>query len=157
LRYLQQNTDRLQALSLYHATMIYSRTSMFPGQRIAPLSNGPSTLQADTEHRCSSIVEMAAAYITPGLPTQHHSRHIIFPLFLAGMASTNALIKTRAVSVMTTLTAGGIGQNTFMTRTLLQAVIQEQNEMLRMGRRMEEVDWLELAEERDLRVANCGL
>ena len=81
----------------------------------------------------------------------------IFPLFLAGVASTQPDAKIQAIDIMKAIVSGGIGQNTFRTRQLLAAVCEEQRRVVNSGGRMEHVDWLEVARERGLSVVNCGL
>lgn len=85
-------------------------------------------------------------------------RHVGFPLFMAGVATTQPDTKIQAMNLMTAFQReGGIGQNTYRTRQLLIAVCEEQRAMVGAGGRMEQVDWLALAKERGLSVVNCGL
>lgn len=138
---------------LYYAAVIYSRTSMFPGQRRIPIANLQDML-ADTERRVASIITIAANQL------EHNHldrRHIVFPLFMAGFATSQSDAKVQALDIMKAYEGSGIGQNTYTTRRLLTAVYEEQRKLAEAGRRIEDVDWLAVAKERALTIVNCGL
>ena len=126
---------------------------MFPGQRIITVANQHETL-TDTEHRISSIIALATAQLEAG---HLDRRKIVFPVFMAGVATTQSDIKVQALSIIKALETTGIGQNTYRTRQLLTAVYEEQAQTEKVGGRMEDVDWLIVARERSLTVVNCGL
>lgn len=138
---------------LYHAAVIYSRTSMFPGQRRIPVAN-QQDINADTERRVASIISIAASQLER---RQLDRRHIIFPLFMAGFVTTHPDAKIQALDIIKAYEGTGIGQNTYRTRRLLTAVYEEQRRMAEAGRRIEDVDWPAVAKERSLTVVNCGL
>lgn len=133
--------------------MIYSRTSMFPGQSHIPVAN-QSDIHADTERRILSIISVATAQLQQG---RLDRRHVIFPLFMAGFATTQPDVKIRVLELIKTYEGSGIGQNTYRTRQLLTAVYEEQRRRANEGGSMEGVDWLFVARERSLTVVNCGL
>ncbi|KAI5358545.1 Putative zn(2)-C6 fungal-type DNA-binding domain, fungal transcription factor [Septoria linicola] len=141
------------ALLLYHATAIYTRTSMFPGQRQIPIANYVE-LQADTERRVLAILGIAGQQVEQGAVDQ---RNTVFAIFIAGVASTKGESKARAVDLIRAFEGHGIGQNTYRTRQLLVAVCEEQRLAASSGRRMQDVEWLTIARDRGLGVANCGL
>lgn len=126
---------------------------MFPGQRRIPVAN-QSDIHADTERRIVSIMSVATAQLHHG---QLDRRHIIFPLFMAGFATTQPDIKIRVLDIIKTFEGSGIGQNTYRTRQLLTAVYEEQRRRANEGGSMEGVNWLVVAKERSLMVVNCGL
>ena len=133
--------------------MIYSRTSMFVRQRSVPIANHQAIL-ADTERRIMSIIALAAAQLEA---RQLDRRHVVFPLFMAGFATTQPDIKIQALDIIKAYEGTGIGQNTYTTRRLLTAVYEEQRRVVDAGGRLEDVDWLRVARERSLMVVNCGL
>ncbi|KAF2769318.1 hypothetical protein EJ03DRAFT_293334 [Teratosphaeria nubilosa] len=142
------------AFVMYQAAVIYSRTSMFPQQHLIPTAN-QAELHTDTERRCMNITNLGASYVQE---RHQDRRHIVFPLFLAGVVTTNLDAKVRISEIIEALQRnGGIGQNTLQTRKLLQAVIEEQRLALEGGGRIEQVDWLALARSKGLGVVNCGL
>lgn len=84
-------------------------------------------------------------------------REVVFPIFMAGVATTNPNAKGKAIELLKGYEGNGIGQNTSVVRRLLVAVCEEQNRRVAAGRRMEEVEWLRVGRERGLSVVNCGL
>ncbi|KAK5132563.1 hypothetical protein LTR08_008880 [Meristemomyces frigidus] len=142
------------AMYIYQAAVLYVRTTMFPGQRLIPIAN-QADIHIDTERRCQFILTMASADLERGLMER---RHIVFPLLMAGFATTQPDAKIQAINIMTAFQReGSIGQNTHRTRQLLVAVCEEQGAVVSAGGRMEQVEWLALAKERGLSVVNCGL
>lgn len=143
-----------QAYLLYQTATVYSRTSMFPSQRTIPIAQ-QANIHADTEHRCRSIIALAEFYLESN--TLEH-RHVVFPLLIAGVATVQSDLKVRAIELMKAFQRhGGIGQNTYRTRQLLQEVCEEQRAVVTRGGRTEQVDWLTIAKERSLTVVNAGL
>lgn len=139
---------------LYQTAIIYSRTSLFPGQRLVPVAHS-GDVHLDTERRCISILNMARSHLENG---EFERRHVIFSLLLAGFATTQPNAKVQAIDMMRAFeTTGGIGRNTARARQLLSAVCDEQQKRIDEGGRLEQVDWLVLARERGLSVVNCGL
>jgi len=141
---------------LYQAAIVYSRTSMFPHHRsIPPHHQHDPHLHADTERRCASILTLASTHLETD---QLVCRHDLFPLFIAGVATTQPDAKIHAIDCAKAFErAGGIGRNTARTRRLLVAVCEEQRRVVGAGGRMEMVEWWAVAEERGLGVVNCGL
>lgn len=133
--------------------MIYTRTSMYPGQRLIQSMNQPN-LVADTEARVDVILSVASHIAQEQAWDQ---RHIIFPIFMAGFATKQSDSKVRAIELIRLFEGSGIGQNTSTTRKLLTAVCEEQAQSIAAHRSMEEVDWLCVLGDRGLRVSNCGL
>ncbi|EMC91412.1 hypothetical protein BAUCODRAFT_39585 [Baudoinia panamericana UAMH 10762] len=147
------------AYVLYQAAVIYSRTSMFPAQRTIPMAN-QSEVHADTERRCVSVLALASSHLSNGEQvggTLMAQRHFVFPIFMAGVATTQPDVKIQAIDVIKVMETGGIGQNTYRTRQLLLAVCEEQRRVASIGGRMEQVDWLLLAKEKGFNLVNCGL
>jgi hypothetical protein len=142
-----------QAFLLYQSATIYARTSMFPGQSLIPSANQAAFL-ADTSTRVSHIFTLTISIIANG---DLDRREVVFPVFIAGVATSNPNAKARAIDLLKTLEGHGIGQNTSVVRRLLEGVCAEQNRRVAAGRRMEEVDWLRFGRERGMSVVHCGL
>ena len=158
---------------LFHAAMIYSRTSMYPGQGRMPTANQHSLL-ADTEARVAAILSLAMPQIptATNTATNHSSssnnsnnnigisttaRHLVFPVFIAGVATALMPNKTAAINTISRLEDSGIGRNTVRTRRLLVLVYEEQARRVQAGGKIEDVDWLQIARAHGLDVVNCGL
>ncbi|KAK3715258.1 hypothetical protein LTR37_007225 [Vermiconidia calcicola] len=141
------------AYLMYQTATIYSRTSMLKCQRRFPIANQQEVF-ADTERRTLSIMRLVSTY----LASRHFDRrHVVFPLFMAGFATTQPDVKIQALDVIKAFESTGIGQNTYVTRRLLTAVCEEQRRFAEAGGKMEDVDWFEVARDRSLTVINCGL
>ncbi|KAK4553012.1 hypothetical protein LTR86_009936 [Recurvomyces mirabilis] len=151
------------AFLLYQASIIYSRTSMFPSQRTIPLAN-QADVYTDTERRCYSILALASEYVSASQQRSDSNttsyRHMVLPIFMAGIATTQADGKNQAIHIIKAMESpakGSIGQNTLRTRQLLLAVCEEQGRVVNTGGRMEQVDWFAISRERGLNIVNCGL
>lgn len=127
---------------------------MFYRQRSIPTAQ-QQELFADTESRIMAIVALAASQLETRRLAEH--RHVIFPLFIAGFATSQPDIKIQALNIVKAYEGMGIGQNTYTTRQLLSAVYEEQRLAVDEGRRMEDVDWITVARNRSLTISNCGL
>ena len=123
---------------------------MFPGQRRIPVANQLNVL-TDTEQRVLSILSVATSQLEQG---QLDRRHIVFPLFMAGFATSQPDVKVQALDILKTYEGSGIGQNTYRTRQLLTWIYEEQRRRADEGGRMEDVDWLAPARERSLTTLN---
>jgi hypothetical protein len=126
---------------------------MFPTQPLIPTAN-QAAYQADTATRVSHILTLTMSIHATG---ELDRREVVFPIFIAGVATTNPNAKATAIDLLKSYEGHGIGQNTSVVRKLLVAVCDEQRGRMAGGRRMEEVEWLRVGKERGLSVVNCGL
>lgn len=126
---------------------------MFPSQRLLPVAN-QAAFNADTSTRASHILTLASQILANG---DVERREVVFPIFIAGLATSNADAKVRAIELLKAFEGHGIGQNTSVVRRLLVGVSEEQRRRVELGGRVEEVDWLIYGRERGLSVVNCGL
>lgn len=148
-----QLTD-VQALVLYDAAMLYSRTSMFPSQRRIPIANYVEIV-TDSDRRVASIIKIATQQLQTG---QLDRRHVIFPLLLAGITTTQPDAKIQALDLMKMYEGSGIGQNTYNARQLLGAVYEAQRVAAERGGRMDcDVEWMAVIKDRKMALVNCGL
>lgn len=126
---------------------------MFPGQRLIPHASA-ALLSADSASRVSHIHTLASSILASG---DLDRREVVFPVFIAGIATSDANAKITSINLLKSFEGHGIGQNTSVVRRLLVGVCEEQNRLLERGRRMEEVDWMRFGRERGMSVVNCGL
>ena len=126
---------------------------MFPSQSLIPTANQAAFL-ADTGTRVSNILTLAMSIFANG---ELDRREVVFPIFMAGVATNNPNAKAKAMDLLKSYDGHGIGQNTSVVRKLLGAVCEEQRRRVAAGRRMEEVEWLRFGRERGMSVVNCGL
>lgn len=127
---------------------------MFPAQHRTQNPIPAPDSQADTERRAMSILAVASSI----LETQNlAARHVVFPLFIAGVAALQPDAKVEALELIAAFETTGVGKNTARTRQLLKAVYEEQRRAFDAGASMGDVDWLAVARERSLTIINCGL
>jgi hypothetical protein len=104
------------------------------------------------ELRATKILTLAASQ---AINPVH--RNVVFPIFIAGVATSIESNKSAAIELIGRLEDSGIGRNTNRTKRLLVAVCEEQRRLVAVGGSQEEVDWLEIARANKLDVVNCGL
>jgi hypothetical protein len=124
---------------------------MYPGQGRMPFANRQAIV-TDMELRATKILTLAA----PQAINPVH-RNIIFPVFMAGVATSVESNKSAAIELIGRLEDTGIGRNTHRTKQLLVAVCEEQRRLVAVGGSQQEVEWLEIARANKLDVVNCGL
>lgn len=123
---------------------------MYPGQQF---HNTPD-LKTEVAHRCATIISLATAVVEAHNFDQHH---IVFPTFLAGVATQDPDLKMCAINIMRAMEGTGISRNASRSCELLVAVCEEQRSRVMSGGHAEEVDWITLAKSRGLGVVNFGL
>ncbi|PNS20517.1 hypothetical protein CAC42_5967 [Sphaceloma murrayae] len=135
---------------LFHCiNVIYSSTSMFPGQ---PFSN-PS-LSAEVARQCRHVLALAQTVLQTGLWGRPP---LVFAVFLAGVASPEAEIKSAAIQIIREFERNSFNRNVRGAKELLMTVCEEQRQRVIHGGRQEEVDWLELARSRQMEIVDFGL
>lgn len=127
---------------------------MFPSQLLLPSASAHQTA-SNTNLRASQILALATAILEQTADLSR--REVVFPIFMAGVATSNPAAKAKAINLLKSFEGHGIGQNTSVVRRLLVGVCEEQGRRVEVGRRAEEVEWLGWGRERGLSVVNCGL
>lgn len=138
------------ASSLYRACLIYSHTSMWPSQR---LDTGPG-FDDEIAVSASEILTIAQKIVNTG---RLESRFIVFPLFLAGFATSDGSQKMLAMDLIQQLEEKSIGGNTTATRKALSILYERQTHRFLMSGQDRDVDYLEVMLEQGLQVVNFGL
>jgi hypothetical protein len=137
------------AYMLYLACLIYSHTSMWPTQRY---DIGPDF---DDEIACaaSQIINIAERIINA---KRFELRFIVFPLFIAGYASSDGNQKMVALDLIQRTEESSIGGNTFVTRRALQIVYERQtSQFMSIGHSLG-VCWKNIMVEQGLQVVHLG-
>ena len=143
-------TAGYQAYFLYYACIIYSHTSMYASQRI---EIGPGD-EYEIRQSARKILQFAHEKIISGHLEQ---RALVFPIFMAGFASTGAEDKTLAVELIRQMEKDSISSNTRATRELLEVIYERQDASFsRLGHSLD-VDWIQVMLERGLKVVAIGL
>ena len=159
IEHLKQSVDLLphrsrnvfeHALMLYRACIIYSRTSMWSTQR---LDIGP---EHDAEIAlCVQDILQTAEGIISG--SRLGLRFIVFPLFMAGVASASGAEKMMALDLIASMEKESIGTNTTATRHALQIVYERQTQQFMSVGHSLHVNWMEVMIEQGLQVVSFGL
>lgn len=138
------------AAALYRACIIYSHTSMWPGQR---LDTSP---HYDTEIAVASkqILRMTREALRKD---RAGCGWMVFPVFMASVAITDGGQRMLALEILRAIERTSIGRNTANTRRALAVVYEKQNEPFMITGQSLNVDWLEIMIEHDLMVVNFGL
>ncbi|OAP62188.1 hypothetical protein AYL99_04391 [Fonsecaea erecta] len=138
------------AASLYRACIIYSHTSIWPGQR---LETSPDY---DTEIAVASsqILQMTSKALAED---RSYCRYLVFPVFMAGFVATDGAHRMHAVDLLREMEKSSIGRNTTTTRKVLAAVYEKQNERFMNTGQSLDVDWMHVMVEEDLMIVNFGL
>ncbi|EER42675.1 conserved hypothetical protein [Histoplasma capsulatum H143] len=147
---LQLNHD-IFATTLFHASLIYSYTSMWSSQSIET-GGGPAL---EISQRTTAILHVASSIVHAG---RFDLRFIVFPLFMAGVASSSSSQKMLALDLLSGIEGNeSVGRNVTTTRHVLQIVFQRQTEgYMRKGHALD-VDWMEIMIEQGLQMVNFGL
>ncbi|MCJ1317526.1 hypothetical protein MMC15_002851 [Xylographa vitiligo] len=135
---------------LYRACLIYSHTSMWSTQRTDTTSE---YLEEVTKY-ASEIIDVVSGTVRR---RQFEHGFVVFPLFLAGIATSSAEDKTLAHELMKEMEQESVGNNKRATRKLLEAVYEAQNARQMVVGHPLDVDWIQVMTEKKLHVINFGL
>lgn len=137
------------AWTLYRACIIYSHTSMWAGQR---LETSPD-YDMEITNAAQQIIQVAQTIVTES----DNSRFLIFPLFMAGFASTNGTQKALVLDLIKQLEEKSICHNAQTTRACLEVIYEQQSERFTYTGHSLDVDWLQVMRERRISLVNFGL
>ena len=103
----------------------------------------------------SSILQVAEEIVSA---SRFDLRFIVFPVFMAGVASSSGSQKMLALDLLSSIESHeGVGRNVTTTRHVLQIVCQRQTEgFMKRGHSLD-VDWIEIMIEQGLQMVNFGL
>lgn len=138
------------AWTLYHACIIYSHTSMWPGQTMDTSPDFCMEIAASSHQILQVAQSIIPAY-------SYSSRFLTFPLFMAGVASTVGSEKSLAVDLISKIESEAIGRNIKATRYALETIYERQNRHFMHTGHSLDVDWLQVMLEQGLAVVNFGL
>ncbi|KAI4853123.1 hypothetical protein E4T44_01037 [Aureobasidium sp. EXF-8845] len=134
----------------YSSALIYLHTSMYRGQQV-----DASYLQhKEISSHCRFVLAKANLIISSGATEQNY---VIFPVFLAGVASSNDHDQNSAIGIIRALERTGISSGACRSRQLLEAICVEQRRLVQCGGSAAEVDWVSYSNEMGLRRVNMGL
>ncbi|THY12915.1 hypothetical protein D6D00_10327 [Aureobasidium pullulans] len=134
----------------YSAAMIYLHTSMYRGQRMHVLV----AQRREILFHCRLVLAKASAIIESEAPQPNH---VVFPVFLAGVSSSNDHDRNRAIGLIRILESTAIGDGASRSRQLLETICAEQRTLVQKGGNAAELDWISYAKGRGLVVLNMCL
>lgn len=141
-----------QASTMFHVFLLYSLTSLWPGQRL--LRSGTST-EEEIHHHAAAILRIAEDIIRLG---RFDRRFVIFPIFLAGAtADFSSGLKDLATDLIFKLEQQGMGRNASTARLLLQIVYDRQAQQSIHAGHTPDVDWIDIMHEHEFQLVNFGL
>jgi hypothetical protein len=123
---------------------------MWPGQRLAPDSASDEIIG----HHAAVILQVTENIVNSG---RFDLRFIIFPLFMAGVATASGGQKMMAMDLMSSMEKEGVGRNATTTRHVLQIVYERQTQQFMTVGHSLDVDWAGIMVEQGLQVVNFGL
>ena len=148
---LPSRTQRVfhHAWTLYRACMIYSHTSMWPAQRLDTSPDYDNEITAAAQQ----IVHVSQAI----LANSSNARFLVFPLFMAGYASTNGNHKFLVLDLIEKIEENSLGHNARLLKSLLQAIYKRQEQQFMNTGHSLNVDCLQIMMEMRVSVVNFGL
>ena len=148
---MQVRADMLnQTYALYHATLLYSYTSMWPHQRLEMDAESI----AETSQSVSEILHLAREIIANGC---NERKFMVFPLFMAGVATRNPSDQQLVKRLLEGFESNSIGGAMPATRQILEIVYQKQREATVQGGNPVMVDWIDMIAERGLQLIDARL
>lgn len=105
-------------------------------------------------HHVSGILQVAECIVNAG---RLDLRFIVFPIFMAGVASSSGAQKMMAMDLLSNMERDGVGRNASTIRQLLQIVYERQTQQFMMMGHPLDVDWAGMMVEHGLQVVNFGL
>ena len=109
----------------------------------------------EIEQRASAILNIASEVVTAG---RFDLRFIVFPIFIAGVASNSPSQKMAALDLLSAIEGSeAVGRNVTTTRHVLQVVFQRQTDAYMTQGHALDVDWIDIMAEQGLQMVNFGL
>ncbi|THW32600.1 hypothetical protein D6D22_09533 [Aureobasidium pullulans] len=133
----------------YSVAMIYLHTSMYRNQRVHVLV----AQRREILFHCRLVLDKASAIIESEAPQPNH---VVFPVFLAGVLSSNDHDRNRAIGLIRILESTAIGDGASRSRQLLEAICAEQRTLVQKGGNAAELDWISYAKARGLIILNMS-
>ncbi|OOF96931.1 hypothetical protein ASPCADRAFT_165160 [Aspergillus carbonarius ITEM 5010] len=109
-----RSQNLLQQLAiLFHTCLLFSSTSLWPGQRLEP----GAASDEEVHHHAAQILQIVSAMIEKG--REGDRRYTAFPIFLAGAVSPSSGLKMMALELLSNLEDHEIGYNAATTSNIL--------------------------------------
>ncbi|KAF3942036.1 hypothetical protein ABW19_dt0201155 [Dactylella cylindrospora] len=112
-----------QATLFYYALNIYARTSMWPQQtqEMSDIDSNSTEIALSIQaiiSECTQVLNSPEIFFSTGF--------LVFPLFMVGVAATDARDKTWVLDALTRAGANTVGRNCLVVKAALQNIYQHQ-------------------------------
>ncbi|PYI09034.1 hypothetical protein BO78DRAFT_405231 [Aspergillus sclerotiicarbonarius CBS 121057] len=146
-----RSQNLLQQLAiLFHTCVLFSSTSLWPGQRLEP----GATPDEEVHHHAARILQIVSTMVERG--REGDRRFTTFPIFLAGAVAPSSGLKMMALELLSNLEDHDIGYNSAATCQMLQVLFERQIQHSRRGGHALEIEWVEVLAEHGLQLVNYG-
>jgi hypothetical protein len=135
---------------LYHTSLLFSYTSLWPGQSFG-LGAAP---QEEIRHHAAAVFSVAESVMAQSKGNDWCS--VTFPVFLAGSATPSSDLKVIALNMLSRLEAQEIGRNATSIRYLFQVVYERQMQQSHGVGHPGSADWIEILAEHGLSLVTYG-
>ncbi|GFF49318.1 hypothetical protein IFM46972_08771 [Aspergillus udagawae] len=139
-----------QTSLLYHTSLLFSYTSLWPGQSFG-LGAAP---QEEIRHHAAAVFSVAESVMAQSKGNDWRS--VTFPVFLAGSATPSSDLKVIALDMLSRLEAQEIGRNATSIRYLFQVVYERQTQQSQGVGHPGSADWIEILAEHGLSLVTYG-
>ena len=139
-----------RAAALYQACIIYSYTSMWSTQRSDMCPNGNIRVAMASKQ----ILLTTSKILRSGRADR---LYLVFPLFMAGFASSDGEQKSIAIRLIESMESDSIRCNASATRKALMVVYEKQRQRFMMTGQNLDVDWMDVIREQHMPILNFGL
>ncbi|KAK9577900.1 hypothetical protein V6Z90_006666 [Aspergillus fumigatus] len=133
-----------QTSLLYHTSLIFSYTSLWPGQCLGP----GAAPQEEVRHHAAAIFSIAESVMAQS--KENCWRSVTFPVFLAGSVTSSSDLKVIALDMLSRLEVREIGRNATSIRYLFQVVYERQMQQSQGVGHPGSADWMEILAEHGL-------
>ncbi|PLB36327.1 uncharacterized protein BDW47DRAFT_108790 [Aspergillus candidus] len=128
---------------VFHTTMLFSYTSLWPGQ--GSELNGAA--DHEMQHHATMILRLVEAMASTTIDSDRHLH--IFPIFLAGVGAPWGDLKIRAWELLSILEEEEMGYRAAATCYMLQLVYERQMQQAEDGTQTLAVEWMDLLSGQD--------
>ncbi|KAG2025665.1 hypothetical protein GB937_002385 [Aspergillus fischeri] len=139
-----------QTSLLYHTSLLFSYTSLWPGQCFG-LGAAP---QEEVRHHAAAVFSIAESVMAQS--KENCWRSVTFPVFLAGSVTPSSDLKVIALDMLSRLEVQEIGCNATSIRYLFQVVYERQMQQSRGVGHPGSADWREILAEHGLPLVASG-